>query len=424
MKHCLHIAAMGLVLGYFYLDSDRVDAGTLVIEGECNGKDGTASARDPCKWNPDLRFVVVGDTGRGPSNPGQKWVADAMASYCASQGCQFVHLVGDNIYPKGVTSEDADEQFHAKFHDPYSNVNMPFWAALGNHDYGGDPVVGGHGLDHAAAAAQIAYANGSHNQTEHGNKFRMPDDEYIVRFGPPGKPYSEHYVYNTPLANFGLPRFPLIAPPSDPIYDPSRKVQRPWKFAFGHHPYISNGFHSEFAYTLGGGTSLGTGATQMIEDEICGKADIYFAGHEHDAQMLMETCGPDNGKQTQLAIIGTGHEALGRSPDPSIVLPFLHANLLYDDTAIGFLWVNANDDTVTLKFIGCDRYLHLPTVPTDPETWCANPDHIGDDHSLGTEWSPWYTLFAMECTRSPKKDTGLQNCEEIQPDRTPNMETL
>lgn len=438
--------ALVLVLGslsylYFYGDKE-VDASILtttdkatIIEEECQeGTQRNGVFIGSCKRNPDLRFAVIGDTGSGSKGglrggPNQKWVGEAMAKYCQSNGCEFVHMVGDNIYPNGVTTETAEAEFHDKFHDPYNALEIPFWAALGNHDYGGDPVVGGAGLESTRAQAQIDYANSLHNQTDHENKFRLPDNQYVVTFGNPKKPYSEHYIYDTALANLGIPHLTLTTPPSDPTDDPTRQVQRAWKFAFGHHNYISNGRHSVLANALSGGINP-TGDQTLIENEICGKADIYFAGHEHSAEMLLETCGPNNGKQTLLAISGTGYESAKRSADPAIKPPFLHKNRFYDEDSIGFLWVNANDDTLTMKFIGCDRFklkepLELDPatgdyIPAHPANWCEKPDHVGDDNSLGTEAKPWYTLFAMKCTRSAKEDTGLQNCVEIQPDRTPN----
>src|SRR5688572_24159997 len=49
---------------------------------------------------PEVRFVVMGDTGEG--NDGQHRVADAIAAKCAADGCDFVVLLGDNIYDEGV----------------------------------------------------------------------------------------------------------------------------------------------------------------------------------------------------------------------------------------------------------------------------------------------------------------------------------
>src|SRR6186997_2584089 len=51
-----------------------------------------------------LRFVAMGDTGNG--NQQQKKVAAAVRDLCAAEGCDFVLLLGDNIYDKGADSVD------------------------------------------------------------------------------------------------------------------------------------------------------------------------------------------------------------------------------------------------------------------------------------------------------------------------------
>lgn len=49
-----------------------------------------------------VRFVAIGDAGKG--NAEQKQVADAIQAKCAASGCDFVQLLGDNIYDSGVAS--------------------------------------------------------------------------------------------------------------------------------------------------------------------------------------------------------------------------------------------------------------------------------------------------------------------------------
>ena len=49
-------------------------------------------------------------------------------------GFGFVVLLGDNFYEDGVASVD-DPQWQTKFEDPYANIDLPFYAVLGNHDH-------------------------------------------------------------------------------------------------------------------------------------------------------------------------------------------------------------------------------------------------------------------------------------------------
>src|SRR5262245_60003455 len=80
-----------------------------------------------------LRFIAVGDTGRG--DDGIRAVAAAMKDVCDHRGCDFILLLGDNIYYAGVDSV-TDPQWQTKFEEPYAAIDLPFYAALGNHDYG------------------------------------------------------------------------------------------------------------------------------------------------------------------------------------------------------------------------------------------------------------------------------------------------
>ena len=85
-----------------------------------------------------LRFAALGDTGKG--NTGQQNMANALAAKCLADGCDFVQLLGDNFYDSGVSSP-TDSLFNTYFEVPYAAVTAPFWAVLGNHDYGGGGAV-------------------------------------------------------------------------------------------------------------------------------------------------------------------------------------------------------------------------------------------------------------------------------------------
>jgi hypothetical protein len=122
-------------------EEGSVDDGLEESEAESGDDEETASdseelrSRDAVpglKADPTLRFVAMGDTGKG--NQGQKDVGAAIAAHCAARGCDFVQLLGDNIYDSGVTSVD-DPQWQTKFEEPYKLVTQPFYVVLGNHDF-------------------------------------------------------------------------------------------------------------------------------------------------------------------------------------------------------------------------------------------------------------------------------------------------
>src|SRR5206468_4319411 len=91
-------------------------------------------APSPADTGETLRFVALGDTGKG--NDVQFAVGRAMADVCTARGgCVLALLLGDILYPGGADSA-TDPQWQKKFEEPYAPVPFPFYGALGNHDYG------------------------------------------------------------------------------------------------------------------------------------------------------------------------------------------------------------------------------------------------------------------------------------------------
>jgi hypothetical protein len=77
-----------------------------------------------------LRFLVMGDTGRG--DRGQYDTAAQMVKLRAQFPYEFVIMLGDNIY-----GSDGPADFVAKFEKPYKpllDAGVKFYASLGNHD--------------------------------------------------------------------------------------------------------------------------------------------------------------------------------------------------------------------------------------------------------------------------------------------------
>src|SRR6476661_6274103 len=64
-----------------------------------------------------VRFIAIGDTGKG--NADQRRVAVAIRDLCAARGCDFVLMLGDNIYDAGVEST-TDSQWQTKFEQLYN----------------------------------------------------------------------------------------------------------------------------------------------------------------------------------------------------------------------------------------------------------------------------------------------------------------
>ena len=106
-------------------------APALVVVAACSSST-TASSPTPSNTDAgvdatvardDVRFVALGDTGKG--NAGQKAVAAAMATKCAASGCDFAVLLGDNIYESGIRSPD-DPEMPPKCEDIYAALALHF----------------------------------------------------------------------------------------------------------------------------------------------------------------------------------------------------------------------------------------------------------------------------------------------------------
>ncbi len=249
-----------------------------------------------------VSFIAVGDMGTG--NEDQYAVARAIEAVCAEKVCDFALGLGDNIYPSGVDSSD-DAAFQSKFEQPYAKLDFTFYMSLGNHD--DSPKFPLSGLDDFKGKYQVDY---HYRDDRQSSKWFMP---------------ARYYHFVAPVAS-DVPLIDLFALDSNPLgggkmhwdqlpwresYLSQEKnwLQQalnhstaPWKIAFAHHPYISNGKHGnagEYDGLKGSGTDWKT----LLNETLCGQVDVYFSGHDHNLQWLapVEACG-----KTQFIVSGAG----------------------------------------------------------------------------------------------------------------------
>ena len=275
-----------------------------------------------------VRFAALGDTGN--ANCGQYIVARALKRWCTDPAhlCDFILLLGDNIYPSGA-STCTDPQFNTKFEDPYgpaqlfptagcigspswdNELDIPFYVALGNHDYGSD----GAGDNWAQARSEYLYADLQNpncaTPTRSGN-FRM--------LAPPGSvnPYRYYDFIRKHVHFFAFDTNPMTVDSwlADPGYGNGTgqqhnwvtqqeqhliytamdgDTQSTWKIAFGHHPYISNGLHGkagEYDRLSCATRPWGCGARvkESVERMCRHGIDLYLSGHDHNLQWLWAQC--------------------------------------------------------------------------------------------------------------------------------------
>lgn len=83
----------------------------------------------------ELKFLTLGCQGNAKET--QKKVAELMkqiADQPESQRPDFILFLGDNFYDDGVNAFD-DPIFKSHFYDIYSQIGLPCFVALGNHDH-------------------------------------------------------------------------------------------------------------------------------------------------------------------------------------------------------------------------------------------------------------------------------------------------
>lgn len=290
---------------------------------------------------PEVRFVVLGDTGEG--NDRQRKVAAQIKAKCERDGCDFAILLGDNIYDAGVEST-FDSQWETKFEEPFRNVNMPFYAVLGNHDNGGfltqwlGDLFGGAGAEFERGDFQVAY-------TQYSTKFRMPGRTYDFVAGP------AHF--------FGLDSNDMVWSRLNDDAEARTQIQMDdfpgridgstatWKIAMAHHPYISNGRHGDAGEYEGleegitdlvaaegwlgdlSGVVTGDGVKEALDDIVCDRVDLFLAGHDHNRQWLLPTA---NCPKTTFIVSGAGAKLTEFKGN--------HPSLFQDDQKAGFFWIH------------------------------------------------------------------------------------
>ena len=289
----------------------------------------------------DVRFVLMGDTGEG--NADQRAVAVAIRDYCALEGCDFVILLGDNIYDSGASSVD-DPQWTTKFEDPYRDVELPFYAVLGNHDYGGvlfGRDSGGLGNEWDKGPVEVMYSARS-------TKWTMPDTHYTFQVGNVGFVMMDTNSILWDDTTNGDQRAWFPGAVAD-----LRASGADWIMAAGHHPLRSNGAHGNagsYESLEIGGVDVpipipimdGRNFRRFMHDYVCGNVDFAFAGHDHNRQWLDE---PDACGGTELVVNGAGAKTKSFDRDDR------NAAHWQNDAIEGFMYVHISGDTMIGRFI-------------------------------------------------------------------------
>ena len=194
----------------------------------------------PPSGKDSVKFLVLGDTGTGDRAQNevanQAWKSHQVFPY------EFAIMLGDNIY-----GSERPQDFALKFERPYKamlDANIPFYAALGNHD--------------------------------------DPNQRYYKPFGMGGQRF---YTYQKKDVRFYVLDSNYMDKDQQAWLEKELKESNAkWKIAYFHHPLYSSGA------THGSEVDL-----RAIVEPLFVKygVNVVFAGHEH----FYERLKPQNGIQ-------------------------------------------------------------------------------------------------------------------------------
>jgi predicted phosphodiesterase len=197
-----------------------------------------ASEVRPPVGKDSVKFLVLGDTGTGDRAQyevaAQAWRAHSVFPY------EFVIMLGDNMY-----GSERPQDFLKKFETPYKpmlDANIPFYAALGNHD--------------------------------------DPNQRYYRPFGMGGRRF---YSFQRPDVRFFVLDSNYMDKDQQAWLEKELAASTSrWKIAYGHHPLYSTGGRH------GSEVDLRTIVEPLF---IKYGVKVVFAGHEH----FYERLKPQNG---------------------------------------------------------------------------------------------------------------------------------
>ena len=210
--------------------------------------------------------VLLGDTGK--DNDGQQAVAQAIGGRCQQETCDLGFLLGDNVYPEGIDRPD-DPKMEQAFGKYYRFLNFSFQVVLGNHDYGKQSN------DWTKGTQEVGYSRIN-------PQFILPSEFYgfetanavVAAIDTTRLMWNKDYSKQADLVKTQFER--------------ARQTGK-WFLVIGHHPYISNGQHGNAGNYDGlpfPSMVSGRDVKKFFQENICGRADFYISGHDHNLQVL------------------------------------------------------------------------------------------------------------------------------------------
>jgi tartrate-resistant acid phosphatase type 5 len=204
-----------------------------------------------------IHVVAFGDFGTGDVH--QKAVASAIAKRNSTERFDLGITMGDNFYLCGIRSV-KDSKWKNRWENLYTPLGFPFYAALGNHDYGNPPIICP--AQRGSPDSEVAY-------TAHSTSWRMPARYYTYKAGP---------VQFIAIDTEGWSEAQLAwikQTLADSAGDPEVK----WRVVYGHHPIFTSGVHLNER-------RIGELRLKLLPVLKEAHVDLYICGHDHDLEHL------------------------------------------------------------------------------------------------------------------------------------------
>ncbi len=212
-----------------------------------------------------LHLLAFGDFGSG--NAHQSAVAHQMAAFAKQLDSPLgaVLALGDNFYGRLEV-----DRFQRHFEDMYSKAdfNCPFYACLGNHDYG--PAYDSH-QGRPKAQMQLDYA-----KNNPASRWKMPDRWYSIELPDAQNPLIKIIFLDGNMVEGALTPQEKLDQKRWLEAELKKETRAPWRWMVSHFPIYSDGSYHDNPRLI---QSWGE---QMKEHNF----SFYICGHDHNLQHL------------------------------------------------------------------------------------------------------------------------------------------
>ena len=272
-----------------------------------------------------LHFLALGDFGSG--NEHQRAVAAAMAAFAKKLDAPLnaVLALGDNFYGK-LTPERFGPHFEEMY--PKSDFNCPFYAVLGNHDYG-PKYDSNQGL--AKAQMQLDYAKANPQ-----SRWKLPSKWYALELPDADKPLVKMIVLDSNFFEGALTPQEKLEQKRFLQAELKKPTTAPWQWMITHFPLFS-----DTAKRGDSSKMIDAWGTHLQKHPF----SLYISGHDHNLQHIKA-----DGYKNNFIVSGAGGAAL---------YDVAQSGRGYANSIHGFNHFHVTPQKVTVQYIDVEgRCLH------------------------------------------------------------------